>query len=112
MKKLWNPDLPIWLNVIHLLCRAIQLVVLVFFAYHLYLTITSGQTFGNPMLYFFAFIIPGQIYHRIVLQNGLKDNKHALRQHDHLFLRYVLLAIAITAFFVTACVLYFHYKSI
>ena len=111
MKKLWNKELPVWLNCLHLLCRAFQLAVLVFFAYNVYLTISTRQTFGNPMLYFFAFIIPGQVYNRIAFRNGLKDNKQTLRQYDHLFLRYGLLAIAITAIFVTACVLYFNYKT-
>jgi len=111
MKKLWNKELPVWLNCLHLFCRACQIAVLVFFAYNLYLTISAGQTLENLMLYFFAFIIPGQVYNRFATRNGLKENKQELRQHDIIFLRSFLIAIMITALFVTVCIFYFMYRT-
>ena len=111
MKKLWKTDLPIWLNVVHLICRAVQLAVIVFFGYNLYLTISIGQTPKNPMLYFFAFIIPGQVYNRFAIRNGLKANKQALKEHENIFLRSLLIAILITALFITVCVVYFIYRT-
>ena len=106
MKKFWNKELPVWLNVVHLFCRAVQLVVLVFFVYNLYLTISTGQTLENPMLYFFAFIIPGQVYNRIAIRNGLKANKQALKEHDSIYLRSVLIAIGLVTLLVVGTVLY------
>lgn len=111
MKKLWNKELPTWLNCLHLFCRVFQTAVIGYFIYQLFQTISAGQTLENPILYFFAFIIPGQIYNRFAVRNGLKANPSALKQHDHIFLHSVLLAIGIISLFVTACVLYFVYKT-
>lgn len=106
MKNLWNKELPIWLNVVHLICRAVQIAVLVFFICNLYLTIATGQTLENPMLYFFAFIIPGQVYNRVAIRNGLKANKQALKEHDRIYLRSVLIAIGLVTLLVVGTVLY------
>ncbi len=106
MKKLWNKELPVWLNVVHLLCRTVQLAVLVFFVYNLYLTISAGQTLENPMPYFFAFIIPGQVYNRFATRNGLKENNQALKQHDRIYLRSVLIALGFVTLLVVGTVLH------
>ena len=106
MKKLWNKELPVWLNVVHLICRAVQIAVLVFFVSNLYVTISTGQTLENPMLYFFAFIIPGQVYNRFATRNGLKENKQALKQHDRIYLRSVLIALGLVTLLVVGTVLY------
>lgn len=109
MKKLWNKELPVWLNVVHLLCRAVQLAVFVFFVYNLYLTISAGQTLDNPVLYFFGFLIPGQVYNRMAVRNGLKANKQTLKEHDRIYLRSVLIALGLVTLFVVGTVLYVVY---
>ena len=106
MKKFWNKELPVWLNVVHLICRAVQIAVLVFFVSNLYVAISTGQTLENPMLYFFAFIIPGQVYNRFATRNGLKENKQALKQHDRIYLRSVFIALGLVTLLVVGTVLY------
>ena len=106
MKKLWNKELPVWLNCLHLFCRGFQIAVIGYFAYSLYLTISTGQNLSNPMLYFFAFIIPGQVYNRFATRNGLKENKQALKQHDRIYLRSVLIALGLVTLLVVGTVLY------
>ena len=106
MKKLWNKELPVWLNCLHLFCRAFQIAVIGYFAYNLYLTISTGQNLSNPMLYFFAFSIPGQVYNRFATRNGLKENKQALKQHDRIYLRSVFIALGLVTLLVVGTVLY------
>ena len=109
MKKLWNKELPVWLNCLHIFCRAFQIAVIGYFSYNLYLMISTGQTLENPMLYFFAFIIPGQVYNRFAIRNGLTANKQALKKHDRIYLRSVLIAIGLVTLFVVGTVLYVVY---
>ncbi len=106
MQKLWNKELPVWLNCLHLFCRGFQIAVIGYFAYSLYLMISDGQTPENPMLYFFSFIIPGQVYNRIALRYGLKEDRQALKQYDSVYLRSVLIAIGLVSLLVVGTVLY------
>ena len=96
MKKLWNKELPVWLNCLHLFCRAFQIAVIGYFAYNLYLTISTGQNLSNPMLYFFAFIIPGQVYNRFATRNkpnyrmnhGFQKYSDCLRRRFRIYTEY------------------------
>ncbi|MBQ7298659.1 MAG: hypothetical protein IJW77_02345 [Clostridia bacterium] len=106
MKKLWNKELPVWLNCLHLFCRGFQIAVIGYFAYSLCLMIFNGHTLVHPMLYFFAFIIPGQLYNRIALRYGLKDNRQELKQYNRIYLRSVLIAIGLVTLLVVGTVLY------
>lgn len=91
--------------------RTIQIAVLLYFAYELYLRATTGRPISNLLVYFLLLTAPAKIYKNIEVRNEHKGNAEELKEHDRVILRCVLMGIGIVAVFVICTVLYVVYAS-
>ena len=88
--------------------RTIQVAVLLYFAYELYMRVTTGRPISNLLIYFLLLTAPAKIYKNIEARNALKSNAEELKQHDKMFFRFLLLSIGIVAVLVIVTVLGIH----
>ena len=91
--------------------RTIQVAVLLYFAYELYLRITTGRPISNLLVYFLLLTAPAKIYKNIEARNAHKGNVEELKQHDKMIFRFLLMSIGIVAVLVIVTVLYVVYVS-
>lgn len=91
--------------------RTIQIAVLLYFAYELYLRITTGRPISNLLVYFLLLTAPAKIYKNIEARNAHKGNAEELKQHDKMIFRFLLMSIGIVAVLVIVTVLYAVYAS-
>ncbi|MGI6028786.1 MAG: hypothetical protein ACOX81_05215 [Candidatus Heteroscillospira sp.] len=86
--------------------QTIRIAVLICAAYEIYLRVTTGRPTSHLLLYFFLLTAPAQIYKMVEARNAHKGDKEELKKYDRMFLRCVLLAIAIVGVVVVATFAY------
>ncbi len=90
----------------YILYQTIRIAVLLFCTYELYLSITTGRPTSRLFLYFLLLTAPGGIYRLIALRNAQKGNAEALKKHDRMVWKSILLSIAIMTCVIVGTVIY------
>ncbi len=90
----------------YIVYRTIRFAVLLFCTYEIIMGITTGRPISNLFLYYLLLTAPAGVYRLISQRNVHKDNKQALKKHDRMMLKSVLLAIVIVTCILAATVLY------
>lgn len=85
--------------------RTIHIAVLLYFAYEIYLRITTGRPTSNLLIYFLLLTAPAKIYKNIEDRNARKGNPEELRKYDKMILRSIIIGLCIVTVFVIVSVL-------